>query len=363
MSLLIFLIVLSILIIVHEFGHFAMAKRLGVKVERFAVGFGPTLFAKVVDGTEFALCAIPLGGYVKMAGDERGAAKGKSDEFYAKSPGHRALIVLWGPLVNFILAYLCFWFVFVAGYPVLSAKVGELLKDYPAQKAGLQSGDKILNVNGENIESWEQMQRVISTSKSPSLDIVALRNAKKIHTIITPKIENLANVFGQKENIRIIGIKPAEDISVLHYDVLTAAGKAAERLWEITSTTLKALYRIATGAMSAKDSMTGPIGIFYIVQKAAALGLCYLIYILGTISASLAIFNLLPFPVLDGGHLFFTAIEKVRGRPLPPKAEDIINRVGVTLIVCFALFVFYNDFIRFGFIDKIVKLFHKLFKG
>ena len=359
MSLLIFIIVLSILIVVHEFGHFITAKSLGVAVERFSIGFGPKLVSRVFGGTEFAICLIPLGGYVKMAGDERANCRGNAQEFYAHPPGHRALIVLMGPVVNYLLAYLCLCVVFLIGYPMISPKVGTLMEGYPAKKAGLEVGDRILRIDNKEIQGWEDIQRYVLTSKASQLDFVISRSGKKIKKTIAPTVESLENIFGQKEKVRLIGIKPAEEVIFLKYNFLTSLAKSLERLAEITTTTYKALYRMATGAMSAKDSMTGPIGIFYIIQKAAEMGFSYLLYIMGIISASLAIFNLLPFPVLDGGHLFLSAIEKIRGRPLPQKIDEAINRIGLSLIICLAVFVLYSDFARYGWIDKVVGLWHK----
>jgi len=359
MSFLVFITVLSILIIVHEYGHFAMAKRLGVKVERFSIGFGPRLISRMYRGTEFTVSLIPLGGYVKMAGDERDHCKGHQDEFYARAPGHRFLIVLMGPVVNYVLAFVCFWIVFIIGYPAISPKVGSLLEGYPAEKAGLKTGDKILQVDAVKIDSWEDIQQYISTSKGDALQFTALRDGKEVRATIVPTIEKLENIFGQKEDVRLVGIRPAEEVLFLRYNPFVSLGKSWGRLWEITTTTYKALYRMATGAMSAKDSMTGPIGIFYILQKAAEMGFSYVLYIMGIISASLAIFNLLPFPVLDGGHLALSALEKLRGRPLPQRVDETINRIGISLIICLAVFVFYSDFVRFGWIDKLVNLWSK----
>ncbi len=359
MGILVFIIVLSVLIVVHEYGHFAMAKSLGVKVERFAVGFGPKLFSWTSEGTEFALCLIPLGGYVKMAGDERSNCKGERDEFYAHSPGHRSLIVLMGPVVNYVMAYLCFCVVYIIGYPSIAPKVGTLMDDYPAKIAGLEVGDKILRIDALKMDGWEDIQKYIANSKNSSLEFFILRGNREMTKTVTPVIKSAENIFGQKENKRLVGIQPAEEIILLKYDAREAIGKSFEKIWEITYTTYKALYRMATGSMSAKDSMTGPIGIFFIIQKATAMGFSYLLYIVGIISASLAIFNLLPLPVLDGGHLFLAGIEKIRRRPLSQKIDEVISRVGLSFIICLALFVFYCDFSRLGWIDKITSAFQK----
>ncbi len=356
MSLLIFLTVLSVLVVVHEWGHFITAKSLGVRVEKFSLGFGPKLLSRVHDGTEFMLCAIPLGGYVKMAGDERTNCKGEKDEYYAQPPGHRALIVVMGPVVNYILAYLCFCVVFIFGYPTLASKVGEVVSGYPAQISDLKKGDTIIRIDSVNIQSWEDIQKYIVTSRNEQLNFTILRDGQKISKVITPRHEVITNIFGQKENIRMVGIKPEDEIVVLKFGFVESIVKAFTNLVEITTTTYKALYRMATGAMSPKDTMTGPLGIYDIIKKAAAMGFFYLLYVVGIISASLAIFNLLPFPVLDGGHIFFLTIEKIRGKNFSPQTDEVVSKIGFSLIICLALFVFYADFERFGWIDKIKML-------
>ncbi|MFA5088812.1 MAG: RIP metalloprotease RseP [Candidatus Omnitrophota bacterium] len=355
-SLIVFAAVLSILIIVHEWGHFITAKKLGVRVERFALGFGPKLFSWMYRGTQMRICLIPLGGYVKMAGDERSECKGQPDEFYSQSPGRRALIILNGPVVNFILAYLCLLIVFVSGYPDLPAKIGEVMEGYPAQAAGLAAGDQIIRINSFRVDTWTDVQKNIATSQEPAIRLVVLRNNQEMPLTLTPRRETLKNIFGQTENINIAGIRPTEEIVLLRYGLGESILKSFYKLHEITVLTYKAIYHMATGSMSAKDSMTGPIGIFFIIKRAAEMGFSYLVYILGVISASLAIFNLLPVVPLDGGHLLLLGVEKIRGKVLSEKIDEIIARVGFSLVICLAIFVFYNDFSRLGWIDKILNL-------
>ncbi|OGX08592.1 MAG: RIP metalloprotease RseP [Omnitrophica WOR_2 bacterium GWA2_47_8] len=352
----VFLAVLSVLIVVHEWGHFITAKKLGVRVERFSLGFGPKLFSKIIDGTEFLLCLIPLGGYVKMAGDERLECKGQPEEFYSKPPGHRALIVLNGPLVNFILAYVALTFVFVLGYPDLSSNIGEVMKDYPAETAGLMAGDQIIRIEHRPIENWTDVQKTIAVSREPQLDVDILRDGQPLNLTIIPKVEKIKNIFGQMQQTRMVGIRPAKDIIVHKYPFFVSVKKAGEKLYEITTMTYQAIFHMLTGSMSAKENMTGPIGIFYIIKTAADMGFSHLLYILGVISASLAIFNLLPVIPLDGGHLFLLGVERIRGKALSEKVDLAIAKIGFSLIICLALFVFYSDFVRFGWIDAIMKL-------
>ena len=362
---LIFLIVLSILILVHEWGHFITAKSVGVKVEKFSLGFGPKLFSFMHQGTEFMVCAIPLGGFVKMAGDERSECKGKKDEYFSKSVGHRALIVLMGPVVNYVLAYICLCFVFMFGYPALAPKVAEVIKGYPAEAAGFKKGDTIIKVDAKNIQSWEDVQKYISRSTGAQLHVVFLRDGQRMEKTVSPVEQLSENIFGQKEKIRRIGIQPEDKIITLKYTFLESLVKSFSNLTEITTTTYKALYRMATGAVSIKElsgpaGPTGIIGLFYLIQKASEAGFTYLLYVVGVISASLALFNILPLPVLDGGHLLFLGIEKIRGKGLSPKADEMIARIGISFFVCLAFFVFYLDFVRFGWIAKIMGIWKQI---
>ncbi len=350
------ILVFSILIIVHELGHFVMAKKLKVQVDRFSIGFGPTLLKKRFGETEFALCLFPLGGYVKMAGDERQECKGHKNEFFSRSPGHRALIVALGPLVNYIFAFVCFYFVFLTGYPALPAKVGSLMENYPAQEAGFKEGDRILSIEGQAIDSWDEMRQEIIKSKEDNLKFEILREEQKLTKIVTPRVEILENIFKQKEKIRLIGIMPsqAEDIIYLKYGFWGSARRSFNELIAITAMTYKSIYRMVTGAMPVKDSVAGPLVIIDFITKAARLGFTHVILIMALVSASLAIFNLLPLPVLDGGHLLIFWIERIRGKALSAKSDEIINRIGFIMIVSLALFVLANDMEKLDLFDRAI---------
>lgn len=355
-STILFVVTLSILILVHEWGHFITAKRLGIRVERFALGFGPTIYSRVYNGTWYMINIIPLGGYVKLAGDDRLECKGRPDEFFARPIGHRALVVLNGPVVNFIFAYVCLFIVFMIGYPDLSTKIGTILDGYPAQAAGIQVNDQIVGVNGQPVESWTQLQEAIATSKGPTIRVRLRRNGEEIERVIAPRAETVKTIFGKYKEARMIGIRPTEDLVSLRYSAGVSLVKAMQELAKITALTYKAILAMLTGAMSVKDNVTGPIGIFYILQRAAEMGFSHVIFILGVISASLAIFNLLPIIPLDGGHLFLFAVEKIRGRALPPRVDEYVAKVGFSFIVLIALFVLYSDFARFGWLDKLKQL-------
>lgn len=448
-SVIVFIMVLSILIIVHEWGHFITAKRLGVEVQRFALGFGPMLFSKVYNGTTYMINAIPLGGYVKMAGDERSECKGDPGEFYSKPVGRRALIVLNGPIVNFILAYVSFVLVFMIGYPGQSTMItelvdggpaqaaglqagdkiiavdsrrvygwlnlearlegaqsgaievtvvrdsekvtqtvfpeivtkpnlvgrsrkvrdlgienlpniiGGLIEGYPAQEAGLEASDRIIEIDSQKISSWKSLQKAVANSTGDQITLKLVRDGQEIVKTVIPKIDIQKDEDGQEIEKRKIGIGPEQEFDLFRFGLGNALVFAVEELVYITRLTYESLYRMIIGAMSAKESVTGPVGIFYIVKGAAEAGISHLLFILGVISASLAIFNLLPMIPLDGGHLFLFGIEKIRGRAMPPKVDEYIARTGFSLIILLALFVFYSDFIRFGWFDSIGRWFGK----
>ncbi len=348
-----FLFVLGVLILVHEFGHFIMAKRVGVKVERFSLGFGPRIISKVKNDTEYSINMIPLGGYVKLAGDTQEEYKGLPQEYLSKTPQERAKIIFMGPLLNYILGFLCFWIILFAGYPTPTAKIGGLLDGYGAKKAGLQVGDRIVAVDGKRVSFFEDMQKLIQDRKeAASVKLSVLRNKQELQIDVKIKEAELNDILGRKRNIGLIGITPSDEMVKIKHGLVESLFLAVNKTWSLTALTYVGFWRIITRQLSVQESITGPLGIFYITSQAAHLGLIVLLHLLAVLSISLAIFNLLPLPVLDGGHIMFLAIEKIRGRPLSLKAERISTQIGMTLILTLVLLVTYNDILRlFG--DKI----------
>jgi regulator of sigma E protease len=358
LSLFVFLLVLGILILVHEFGHFIAAKRVGVIVEIFSLGFGPKLISRKKGQTEYSLAAIPFGGYVKMAGDNLEEYKGTPGEYLSKKPGQRAQIIFCGPLLNYVLGFLCFWAIFFAGYPTLTNKVGGLLDGFGAQEAGIQAGDRIISVQDKSVTSWEQLQIAIQESKgAASVKVGLLRGSEKLVKDVSLKEKQVNDVFGKKQSVGLLGITPSEETIIVRHGLGESLFLGARKTWDLTMVTYKAFGMLITGRLSMRESVTGPLGIFYVTHQATSLGVIPVVHLIAVLSVSLAIFNLLPLPVLDGGHILFLLIEKIRGKGLSLKTESIITRVGLTLILTLAVVVTYNDILKFG--GKIAKWFVK----
>ena len=347
--------VLSVLIVVHEWGHFYVAKRLGIRVERFSVGFGPKLFGLQRGETEYQLSLFPVGGYVKLAGEtpEEGL-RGEKWEYLSRSVRDRFAVVFAGPFLNYLLAFIVFTAVFVIGNPQLTSKIGEVKKGYPAEGAGLLEGDRVVSIDGKRILFWEEVIETIhQTSEEKTLHLVVERQGKEIVFNIRPKKVEEKDLLGEKKRFALIGISHSEEVVLMKYPLPQALGMAAKQQVHITYVTLKALVRMITGRLPLRESLTGPIGIFMITDQAARLGIAYLLQIVALLSTSLAIFNVLPIPALDGGHLFFLVIERLNGKPVSERVQEISRQVGMAFLIMLMLVVFYNDFSRFKVLEKL----------
>jgi len=359
MAILIFIFILSFLIIVHEFGHFICARLNGVRVEQFSLGFGPLIYKIKKGDTEYKLNLIPLGGYVKMAGDSQSEYHGKADEYFSKSPGQRFQIIFCGPFLNYILGFIFFGLIFFMGYPSLTSKVGGLIDGYGAKASGLKVGDKILAVDGQQVELWEDLQQGIRDRKiKSSVTLDVLRGNQELKFNVPIKEKALNDQLGEKHLLGIIGISPFDEIVEVKHGFFESIYLGLKKTVNLTVMTYTGLWRLVSGKMSMRDSMTGPLGIFFITSKVAKLGLIAVMHLVAVLSVSLAIFNLLPLPILDGGHLFLLGLEKLRKKALGAKSEEIINNLGFSLLITLALFVTYNDVMRlYG--DKISKMLAK----
>jgi regulator of sigma E protease len=354
MNTIIFLIIISILIFVHEFGHFYMARRLGIKVEKFSLGFGPQLFGFKYQEVDFKICLIPFGGYVKMAGDNRQEYKGQSWEYLAKRPGERAKVVFFGPLFNYILAFLFLWVVYCIGYPQMSSTVGKVMDNMPAKAAGVLENDKIIEINGKKVKYWiDVLANIKEKPAKDKIEIKVLRQDKEVDLSIVPVTKEEKDLFGTKKIVALIGIAPSNEIIEEKYNIFEAFGVSLYTTLKLTYFTFKAIGSLIFGHLSLREAVTGPIGIYNITSEAAKYGFNAILHVTAMFSLALAIFNVLPIPVLDGGHLLFLGIEKLRKKPLSEKVEQRITDVGFGFILILAVFILFNDVIRYGYWDRL----------
>lgn len=356
-NLVIFMAVLSVLIIIHEFGHFITAKKIGVKVEKFSLGFGPTILKKKKGETEYSINAVLLGGYVKLAGDNLEEWQKKPDEFLTKKPGQRAAVIFAGPLLNYIMGIIFLWLVFFIGYPTLTTKVGGLIEGLGAKDAGIEVKDEIISVDGKKVRFWEDLQRIIQAKSNNSMvKLSVLRDSQEYSVDVKVKTKDFNDLLGIKHSIGLLGIAPDDEFIKVRHGFFESFLLSIDKTWEMTAMTYKGLWLMVTRKLSMRESVTGPLGIFHITSKAASVGIIALMHLIAVLNISLAIFNLLPLPVLDGGHIFLLIIEKIRGKALSLRVDRIVTQLGLSFIITLAVFVTYNDIVRvFG--DKIIKIF------
>ncbi len=348
------LLVLGLLVIVHETGHFLVARWAGVRVLRFSFGFGPRLLTWTRGHTEYAVSAIPLGGYVKMAGEQRTEQTNQPWEYLSKPIGTRALIVFAGPFVNYLVALLSLWVVFVIGYPELLPDVGRIIDGMPAQTAGLQTGDRITAVDGRAVHTWDEMTKIIYSSPGRSLAFRVARGGAEQTVAITPRAKTTTDSFGRQRTIGQIGIAPSGAFHAYRIGPVAAIGRTISQQNEWVAQTMLALWSMFTGRISVRDSVTGPIGIVYLTSEAVRMGIAPLLFLVSLFSLSLAIFNVFPIPILDGGHLFFLAVEKLRGKPVSSNVQERSAQVSLVLLVALVLAICINDVNRFGLLEKLL---------
>ena len=356
-----FLFVLTIIVFIHEFGHFIVARWCGIKVLVFSIGFGPELVGfNDRHGTRWKISAIPLGGYVKFFGDENAAsvpdanaiAAMNSDErkvsFFHKSVGARAAVVAAGPIANFLLAIAIFATIFsLYGRQETAARIGEVTPDSAAAAAGFQPDDVVLSIDGNPISSFREMKLLVALSADKPLDIVVDRGGAHVTLHATPRL----GTEKDKENagLGLLGVvqkKPApEDIRTVHFTPVGAVQEAAKETWSVIDQSLTYLARMFVGRASAAQ-LGGVVRIAQMSGEAASLGFATLITWAGFISVSIGLLNLFPIPLLDGGHLLFYAAEVVRGRPVSERVQEFGFRIGFAIIVMLMIFTLWNDVSR-----------------
>ena len=431
-----FLTGLAALIFVHELGHFLAARKVGVVVEKFALGFGPKIVGFTKGGTEYLIAAIPLGGYVKMKGEEVGEDKADEQGSFSAAPvEHRLAIAFAGPLFNILFAIGIYYFVYLIGVPALSPVVGTVNKESPALMAGLQTGDRILKIGEEEVSYWEQLQKIVHESPGRSLNFKLERNGNIIDVPISPVPNQITDLFGDKKSVGLIGItplvrnitlvkedtpaaragiqvgdillkvdetpifgwgdlktaaidKPGEELEFYllrngteislklipekkktknlqgkeieigmlgigmsgemtqeKYGVLGALKRSFEETGKLIFLIAVSIKKMIWGSIPA-DSIGGPILIFQVYGEQAEQGFNELIRLTALLSINLGLLNLLPIPVLDGGHIFFFLIEILKGKPVSERNRERAQQVGIFMLISLMVFAFYNDIMR-----------------
>jgi regulator of sigma E protease len=344
-----FIIVLGVLIFFHEFGHFLLAKLFNVMVLKFSLGFGPKLIGKKIGETEYVISAFPLGGYVKLLGED-GDEEITTEEahrcFSTQPVGSRLAIAAAGPLFNFLLAFLLFSGIYIiSGYPIMTAEVGQVRLDSPAYKAGIRKGDIIEYVDGKKIDRWLDIRKFVEESPDRGLQMVIIRGDRRISTVVFPEEETVRNIFGEEIKSPLIGIVASGRIRKLTLGPLQAIQEGGRKTWEVTALTVLTIVKLFQGIVPLK-TLGGPIMIGQLTGEIARENLSYLLPFMAVISVNLAILNLLPVPVLDGGMILFLLIEIAIRKPISIKKREMAQKIGFFLLVLLMAIVFYNDLLR-----------------
>ncbi len=343
------IIILGLLIFVHEWGHFLMARLCRVTVKTFSLGFGPKLIGEKWGETEYVLSAFPLGGYVKLLGEspqEFVAEQEKHRAFYFQPLWKRALIVVGGPLFNILFAMVVFIFIFLlAGKPVMLPKIGDIQPNSPAAAAGLKKGDMVIAINNRPVKSWNELAEMIKRQGINSLVLTVKRGEKTLKITVTPKIEKMKTLLGEEVQRPVIGIIAAGEIKIERLNPLSACLEGIKQTWMTTKMTVITLKNLILGKLSLR-MLAGPIGIVQLTTQEAKAGLAVLFSFAALLSINLGIINLFPLPVLDGGHLVLFAVEAIRRRPLSMKTIEITQKMGIAILVFLMLIVMYNDILR-----------------
>lgn len=347
MGILVALLVLSILIFFHELGHFAAARYFGVQVDVFSIGFGKKLYSKMIGKTEWSISAIPLGGYVKMKGQDDTdptAISYDDDSYNVKKPWQRIIILLAGPFANFLLAFILYFAIANIGVPKLLPYVGEVGKETPAFSAGLIKEDKIIQLNGHNIRFWEEIGEKINGTQE-DITIIVERGQELITLQLTPKVIEDQNIFGEKITRRIIGISPLGKQTTVYFGLIDGLDYAWEETKKASLLIVQSVQKLITGVVGA-DKLGGVITIVDVTAEASSAGILALFFFTALISVNLGVLNLLPIPALDGGHIMFNLYEMFTGKSASEQTMMYMTIIGWAILISLMMLGLYNDINR-----------------
>jgi len=344
------LLVLGGLIFFHELGHFLVARMLGIGVKAFALGFGPKIWSFRSGMTEYRLCALPLGGYVMLAGESPDNPEEpefpKGLLFSLRPVWQRMCVVAAGPIFNFILAWGIYWALFASqGQMGLAPTIGQVLPESPAASAGIQANDNILSVNGRAITFWEDLTELVQASEGKALNLEIKRGKEHVALSVTPELRERKNVFGETVKSPMLGIVAAREIVTLELDATQSLKLSAKETWRAIVNMVTALIKMIERVVPA-DSIGGPILIVQLINREAQEGIVGVLALAAALSANLGFVNLLPIPVLDGGHLALFSLEGITRKPLSIRARNAAMRLGIAMLAALMLFATYNDLRR-----------------
>lgn len=347
-----FVVVLGILIFFHELGHFLVAKHFGVKVLKFSLGFGPKLIGKKIGETEYLISLFPLGGYVKMLGengeegDEPLTPQEEMKSFSNKHPLKRIAIVAAGPLFNLFLALVIFCgFFLIAGTQIMIPEIGQVRQGSPADKAGLLKGDVIVAIEGAPLETWAKIKDVVQDSAGKPLQFTVKRGDESLTVTVIPEISVTKNIFGEEIKSALIGIIAAGKSKQVFQGPLESVREGFRKTWQITKLTCLTIVKLFQRVISIK-TLGGPILIGQMTGQLAQENWVYLFPFMAVISINLGILNLLPIPILDGGFIIFLLLELIAGKPLSIKSRELAQKAGIFFLVILMAVVVYNDVTR-----------------